>query len=147
VLLAALGPKMLQLAAERTDGTILWMTGPTTVKEHIAPIITAAAEAAGRPAPRIVCVLPVGVTNDVESARARAGKAFEVYGTLPSYRAMMDREGADGPADLAIIGDEDTVGAKLEDLAKAGVTDFVAAEFMLRAEAPRTRDFLKSLTA
>ena len=147
VLLAALGPKMLRLAAERTDGTVLWMTGPTTVKEHIAPTITAAAEAAGRPAPRIVCVLPVGVTDDVEAARARAGKAFEVYGTLPSYRAMMDREGAAGPADLAIIGDEDAVGAKLEDLAKAGVTDFVAGEFLARDEAARTRTFLKSLNA
>ncbi|MFI0445824.1 LLM class F420-dependent oxidoreductase [Actinomadura sp. 6N118] len=145
VLLAALGPKMLGLAAERADGTILWMTGPTTVREHIAPTITAAAQAAGRPAPRIVCVLPVGVTGDVAAAKERAAKAFEVYGTLPSYRAMMDREGADGPADLAIVGDEDTVGAKLDELAKAGVTDFVAGEFLPRDEAARTRDFLKSL--
>ncbi|KAB2344307.1 LLM class F420-dependent oxidoreductase [Actinomadura rudentiformis] len=145
VLLAALGPKMLELAAERADGTVLWMTGPATVREHIAPTITAAAQAAGRPAPRIVCVLPVGVTGDVAAAKERAAKAFEVYGTLPSYRAMMDREGADGPADLAIVGDEDTVGAKLDELAKAGVTDFVAGEFLPRDEAARTRDFLKSL--
>ncbi|MGI5321444.1 LLM class F420-dependent oxidoreductase [Actinomadura nitritigenes] len=145
VLLAALGPKMLKLAAERTDGTVLWMTGPATVRDHIAPTITAAAEAAGRPAPRIVCVLPVCVTDDAERARARAAKAFEVYGTLPSYRAMMDREGAEGPADLAIIGDEDAVGARLEELAAAGVTDFVAGEFVPGADRERTRGFLKSL--
>ncbi|GAA2610695.1 LLM class F420-dependent oxidoreductase [Actinomadura fulvescens] len=144
-LLAALGPKMLKLAGERADGTVLWMTGPVTVRDHIAPTITAAAQAAGRPAPRVVCVLPVGVTDDVAAARERAAKAFEVYGTLPSYRAMMDREGADGPADLAIVGDEDTVGARLDELAKAGVTDFVAGEFLPRDEAARTRDFLKSL--
>ncbi|MFG2000828.1 LLM class F420-dependent oxidoreductase [Spirillospora sp. NPDC048911] len=146
VLLAALGPKMLKLAAERADGTILWMTGPATVRDHIAPTITSAAQAAGRPAPRIVCVLPVGVTGDVAAAKERAAKAFEVYGTLPSYRAMMDREGAEGPADLAIIGDEDAVGARLDELAKAGVTDFVAGEFLPRDEAARTRDFLKTLT-
>ncbi|WP_433137568.1 LLM class F420-dependent oxidoreductase [Actinomadura nitritigenes] len=145
VLLAALGPKMLRLAAERTDGTVLWMTGPATVRDHIAPTITAAAEAAGRPAPRIVCVLPVCVTDDAERARARAAKAFEVYGTLPSYRAMMDREGAEGPAGLAVIGDEDAVGARLEELAAAGVTDFVAGEFVPGADRERTRDFLKSL--
>ncbi|MFD7054916.1 TIGR03564 family F420-dependent LLM class oxidoreductase [Streptomyces mirabilis] len=147
VVLAALGPKMLKLAAERAVGTVLWMTGPTTVREHIAPTITAAAEAAGRPAPRIVCVLPVAVTSDAERAHAHAASMFEVYGSLPSYRAMMDREGAEGPADLAIIGDEDAVGARLEDLAKAGVTEFVAAEFALGEDAVRTRAFLKSLVA
>ncbi|MEU5878992.1 LLM class F420-dependent oxidoreductase [Spirillospora sp. NPDC047279] len=147
VLLAALGPKMLRLAAERTDGTVLWMTGPATVRDHIAPTITAAAEAAGRPAPRIVCILPVGVTGDVAAARERAAQAFQVYGTLPSYRAMMDREGAEGPADLAILGDEDTVAGKLEELAKAGVTDFVAGEFLGRDERERTRAFLRTLAA
>ncbi|WP_026401933.1 LLM class F420-dependent oxidoreductase [Actinomadura rifamycini] len=147
VLLAALGPKMLKLAADRTDGTVLWMTGPATVRDHIAPTITDAAEAAGRPAPRIVCVLPVCVTDDAERARERAAMAFEVYGTLPSYRAMMDREGAKGPEDLAIIGDEDAVGARLEELDAAGVTDFVAGEFMPGEDRARTRGFLKSLTA
>ncbi|TDD65729.1 TIGR03564 family F420-dependent LLM class oxidoreductase [Actinomadura rubrisoli] len=146
VLLAALGPKMLRLAGERTDGTVLWMTGPTTVREHIAPAITAAAKAVGRPEPRVVCVLPVCVTGDAERARSRAAEAFEVYGTLPSYRAMIDREGADGPADLAVIGDEDAVGARLEELAAAGVTDFVAGEFMPGEDRGRTRAFLKSVT-
>jgi alkanesulfonate monooxygenase SsuD/methylene tetrahydromethanopterin reductase-like flavin-dependent oxidoreductase (luciferase family) len=89
----------------------------------------------------------VCVTDDAERAHRRAAKAFEVYGTLPSYRAMMDREGAEGPADLAIIGDEDAVGARLEELAAAGVTDFVAGEFVPGAERERTRGFLKSFAA
>jgi F420-dependent oxidoreductase-like protein len=145
VLLAALGPRMLRLAAERTAGTVLWMTGPKTVREHIAPTITEAAAAAGRPAPRIVCVLPVAVTSEPAQAHARAARVYGAYGALPSYRAMMNREGAAGPADLAVIGDEDTVGAKIDDLAKAGVTDFVAAEFMVGADSARTRTFLKSI--
>ncbi|MEU8803138.1 LLM class F420-dependent oxidoreductase [Spirillospora sp. NPDC048819] len=147
VLLAALGPKMLKLAAERTDGTVLWMTGPVTIREHIAPTITTAAKAAGRPEPRIVCVLPVCVTDDPERAREQAGETFEMYGMLPSYRAMMDREGVDGPADLAVVGDEDTVAAKLEALSEAGATDFVAAEFVPGESRGRTREFLKSYMA
>ncbi|MGH3389376.1 MAG: TIGR03564 family F420-dependent LLM class oxidoreductase, partial [Actinomadura sp.] len=123
VLLAALAARMLRLAGERADGTVLWMTGPRTVRDHIVPAITQAAQAAGRPAPRVVCILPICVTGDPDAARARAAKVFAIYGQLPSYRAMMDREGAAGPADLAIVGDEDAVGAQIEALAAAGVTD------------------------
>jgi F420-dependent oxidoreductase-like protein len=144
VLLAALGPKMLKLAAERADGTVLWMTGPVTVRDHIAPTITAAAKAAGREAPRVVCTLPTCVTSDPDGAREQAARTFEIYGSLPSYRAMMDREGVDGPADLAVVGDEDTVEAKLAELADAGVTDFVAAEYMTGGDRERTRRFLTS---
>ncbi|MEU4538354.1 TIGR03564 family F420-dependent LLM class oxidoreductase [Streptosporangium sp. NPDC023825] len=142
VLIAALAPRMLKLAGEVADGTVLWMTGARTVAEHVAPAVTEAARAAGRPAPRIVCALPVCVTDDAEAARALAAERFEIYGQLPSYRAVLDREGAEGPADVAIIGDEDEVSARIETLAKAGVTDFVAAEF---SRGTRTREFLKSL--
>ncbi|MBG0831215.1 TIGR03564 family F420-dependent LLM class oxidoreductase [Planomonospora sp. ID67723] len=142
VLIAALAPRMLKLAGEVADGTVLWMTGPKTVAEHVAPAVTEAARAAGRPAPRIVCALPVCVTDDPEAARARAAEVFAVYGHLPSYRAMLDKEGAAGPAEVAVVGDEDTVAAQIETLAKAGVTDFVASEF---GRDQRTRDFLKSL--
>ncbi|MET8048699.1 LLM class F420-dependent oxidoreductase [Streptosporangium sp. NPDC005286] len=142
VLIAALAPRMLRLAGETADGTVLWMTGPRTVAEHVAPAVTEAARAAGRPGPRIVCALPICVTDDAEAARALAAERFEIYGQLPSYRAMLDREGAAGPADVAIVGDEDEVSARIEALAKAGVTDFVAAEY---SPGTRTREFLKSL--
>ncbi|MFD1543151.1 LLM class F420-dependent oxidoreductase [Nonomuraea guangzhouensis] len=142
VLIAALGPRMLKLAGTVADGTVLWMTGPRTVAEHVTPVITAAASEAGRPAPRVVCSLPICVTDDADAARARANEVFSIYGQLPSYRAMLDREGAAGPGDVAIIGDEDSVGAQLDALAKTGVTEFVAAEF---AKRERTRAFLKTL--
>jgi 5,10-methylenetetrahydromethanopterin reductase len=145
VLLAALGPQMLRLAGERTDGTILWMTGPATVRDHIVPTITAAAQAAGRPGPRVVCILPVCVTDDPDGARERAARVFAIYGDLPSYRAMLDREGASGPADVAIVGDEDTVGAQVGALAEAGVTDFVAGEYTGGPDGARTREFLRTL--
>jgi len=145
LLLAALGPRMLRLAAELADGTVLWMTGPATVRAHIVPTITAAAEALGRPSPRVVCILPICVTSDPDAARAAAAKVFAVYDQLPSYRAMLDREGAAGPADVALVGDEASVQAQLADLADAGVTDFVAGEFGRGEDAVRTRRLLTSL--
>ncbi len=147
VLLAALAPRMLRLAGEQTDGTVLWMTGSATVRDYVVPAITAAATAAGRPSPRVVCMLPVCVTGDPAQARADADRVLAIYGQLPSYRAMLDKEGAAGPGDVAIVGDEETVAAQITALAEAGVTDFVAAEFTRGDRATRTRAFLASYIA
>jgi 5,10-methylenetetrahydromethanopterin reductase len=145
VLLAALGSQMLRLAAQEVDGTVLWMTGPATIRDHVVPTITEAAAAAGRASPRVVCMLPVCVTDDPDRARERATRVLGYYGDLPSYRAMLDREGAAGPADVALVGDEDTVAGQVRALAAAGVTDFVAAEYTRGPDAVRTRAFLRSL--
>ena len=144
ILLAALGPQMLKLAATMADGTITWMTGPDTLAEYTVPAITAAAADAGRPAPRIVAGLPVAVTDDAIAAREQAAAGFAIYGQLPSYRAMLDREGAAGPADVAIVGSEDEVRAGIERVAESGATDFIAVEFASGADRERTRDVLKS---
>jgi 5,10-methylenetetrahydromethanopterin reductase len=147
VLLAAMAPQMLKLAGGLTDGTVLWMTGPATVRDHVVPAISAAAKAAGRPSPRVVCLLPVCVTSDPAAVRASAAEAFAIYGQLPSYRAMLDREGAAGPADVAIVGDEDAVAAQILALGDAGVTDFVALEFAQGHDRERTRRVLKAAIA
>jgi 5,10-methylenetetrahydromethanopterin reductase len=145
VLLAAMAPQMLKLAGARADGTVLWMTGPATVRDYVVPALTAAAKEAGRPDPRVVCVLPVCVTDNPDLARTRADRIFAIYGQLPSYRAMLDREGAAGPADVAMVGDEATVRSQIEGLAEAGVTDYIAADFSRGDDAPRTRALLTSL--
>jgi len=129
VLIAALAPKMLALAGSVADGTVTWMAGPKTVRDHIVPSIQAAAEAAGKPKPRVVVGLPIAVTDDVPAAREAAAKRFAVYGQLPSYRAMLDREGAEGPAQVAILGNEAQVGEQLDQLQAAGATHFSAAPF------------------
>ena len=146
-LLAALAPQMLKLAGELADGTVLWMTGPATVRDHVVPAITAAAAAAGKDTPRVVCILPVCVTSDEAAARARAAEEFAIYGQLPSYRAMLDREGAGGPADVAVVGDEDEVTAQIMTLADAGATDFVALQFTGGEDYQRTRSLLKKIIA
>jgi hypothetical protein len=87
----------------------------------------------------------VCVTSDPDGARERAARVFAIYGELPSYRAMLDREGATGPGDVAIVGDEDAVGTQIRFLAEAGVTDFVAGEYGRGEDATRTRAFLRSL--
>ena len=127
VLVAALGSRMLKLAGSVADGTITWMTGTRTVGSHIAPTIRAAAEAAGRPAPRVVVSLPVAVTTDVDAAHDRINEEFSVYPNLPSYKAMLDKEGAEGAADIGFVGDEEAVAASIARLADAGATDFVAS--------------------
>lgn len=146
VLVAALGPQMLKLTGAMADGTITWMTGANTLGSLTAPTIKAAAEAAGRPAPHVVAGMPIWVTDDVDVARGQAAKTFEIYGQLPSYRAMLDREGLEGPADLAIIGNEEACRVRVDELDAAGVTHFAASEFATNTEdRTRTRAFLASL--
>ncbi|MBS9533325.1 TIGR03564 family F420-dependent LLM class oxidoreductase [Mycobacterium sp. M1] len=146
VYLAALGPQLLRLAGRRTAGTVTWMTGAQTLAEHVSPTLRAAAEEAGRPADavRVVAALPVAVTDDVAALRATAAKQFAVYGQLPSYRAMLDREGYAGPEDAAIIGSEDEVAQRLAAL--RGVDEFVGAVFDPSPEgSARTRALLRRL--
>ncbi|MEO8539675.1 MAG: TIGR03564 family F420-dependent LLM class oxidoreductase [bacterium] len=147
VLLAALGPQMLKLAGKMVDGTITWMGGPKYLAETAVPAVTAAAREAGRPAPRIVAGFPIAVTADVEAARATAAKTFAMYGTLPSYRAVLDVEGAE-PASIAIVGSAAEVEAQIRDLAKTGVTDFNASPYPVDGDPgaiPRTFELLASL--
>ena len=106
------------------------MTGPATLADYTVPTITAAAERAGRPRPADRRQ-PADLRHlrRRRGARTRAAKDFQIYGFLPSYRAMLDREGAAGPADVAIVGDEATVTKAIGELADAGVTEFVASIF------------------
>jgi F420-dependent oxidoreductase-like protein len=144
VVLAALGERMLRLAGEQTDGTATWMVGPQTLASHITPIITEAARNAGRRAPRIIVGLPICITHDAESARARAARAFERYGQLPSYRAMLDREGAAGPAEVAVVGSESDVERQLAAIERAGGTELNANVFGSPEEQQRTFEFLQA---
>ncbi|MGY8805402.1 MAG: LLM class flavin-dependent oxidoreductase, partial [bacterium] len=133
VLVAALGPQMLRLAGTHTSGSVLWMVGEKTIKDHIAPRLCEAAAKA-------VCV-----PDDTASTHSRASKAFAMYGQLPSYRAMLDREGSAGPADVSIIGSEAQVKDRLSAIAEAGATEFSAVEFCKNDdERNRTREVLRS---
>jgi alkanesulfonate monooxygenase SsuD/methylene tetrahydromethanopterin reductase-like flavin-dependent oxidoreductase (luciferase family) len=152
LLLAALAPRLLRVAGELTDGTILWMANARSIETHVAPRLRGAAEAAGRPAPRIVAGLPVAVVDDETEGRRVAAESFAGYGVLPNYRRILDIGGVDGPGDAAIVGDERSVAAQLTAMADVGTTDLWVAPFPVgddregrAASRARTMDLLRSL--
>jgi len=154
VLVAALGPKMLQLAGERTDGTILWMADERAIGTHVAPHLTKAAEAAGRPAPRIVAGIPVCVCDDdeVEVAIARTNRILAEAEVSPNYQRLLDLGDARNVGDILAAGRESSVEKRLQAFADAGVTD-VSIRIVpigdtrdeLLASRERTRTYLRSL--
>jgi alkanesulfonate monooxygenase SsuD/methylene tetrahydromethanopterin reductase-like flavin-dependent oxidoreductase (luciferase family) len=149
LLIAALGPRLLRIAGERADGTILWMANARAIDEHVAPRIHEAASAAGRPSPRIVAGLPIAVVDDVDEARAAAAEQFVQYGVLPNYQRILERGGVRSPAEAVIVGDEVSVTTQLEGLISAGATEVWAAPFPVgedrAASRRRTMDLLRSL--
>jgi F420-dependent oxidoreductase-like protein len=148
VIVAALGEQMLKLAGRLADGTITWMGGPKYLETVAIPTINAAAKAAGRPAPRIVAGFPIAVTNQKDMANAVVAQTFASYANLPSYRAILEIEGAADVTLAAIVGNETEIEAQLRRLAEIGVTDFNAALFSVKQDpgtAGRTHGFLASL--
>ncbi|MDD9933420.1 MAG: TIGR03564 family F420-dependent LLM class oxidoreductase, partial [Myxococcales bacterium] len=149
LVIAAMAPKMLALAGGTADGTVTWMTGRKTLTEYVVPRIREAAEATGRSA-RVIACLPVCVTEDKEAERAAVDKGFAMYGNLPSYRAMLDKEGAATPSGVAVLGSEAEIEDELAALAEAGVTDFAAALYKRDEDGVvdrRTREFLATKVA
>jgi F420-dependent oxidoreductase-like protein len=125
VMVAALGPVMLRLAGERTDGTILWLADERAIGSHIAPAINAAAEAAGRRPPRIVAGVPVCLCADdeVEVAVQRANRVLSESEVSPNYQKLLDRGDARTVGDLLAAGSETAIERRLRSFADAGATD------------------------
>ena len=142
VVVAALGPTMIKLTAEMADGTNTWMVGPKTMEEHVIPCF----QAAGKSDPNIVAGMPIVLTTNIDDAKEKIAQNLMVYGQLPSYRAMLDREGAAGPADIAIVGDENQLRGQIKRFQDMGVTDFNAAIMDTEDGAyARTLEFLGSM--
>ncbi|MBP2324397.1 F420-dependent oxidoreductase-like protein [Kibdelosporangium banguiense] len=142
VLLAAMGPAMLRLAGELTDGTVTWMTGARTLAGHIVPTISKVARS-----PRVVAGLLACVTHEEAVVRDRIGAEFAMAGQVPEYRAVFEREGVAGPQDVVIVGDEDSVGRQVDRLRDAGVTEFVAAPYGTAEEQDRTMKVFSALAS
>jgi len=151
VLVSALGPRLLRVAGELADGTVLWMAPPRAIESHIAPRVRAAASAAGRPAPRIVAGLPVAVHDDEAEARSAAAASSVMYAGMAAYRRILELGGATSPAAAAIVGNERSVRAQLQGLLDAGATDIWAAVIAVGDDKAkslrRTTDLLKELVA
>jgi alkanesulfonate monooxygenase SsuD/methylene tetrahydromethanopterin reductase-like flavin-dependent oxidoreductase (luciferase family) len=122
---AAMGPRALQVTGELADGTIPANAGPRTIGEFIAPTVTRAAADAGRPTPRIIAMVSVAVTDDVDAARDAAAATVALYDSIPSYQRVFAREGVSSGVDLAVIGSAETVTRGLNAYLDAGATDVV----------------------
>ncbi|MEU4826015.1 LLM class F420-dependent oxidoreductase [Actinomadura sp. NPDC023710] len=125
VLVSALGPAMLRIAGELADGTVTTWVGADAIADHIVPSITQAAEAAGRPAPRVLAGVIVAVTTDPDAVRSDLADQLGAASDFPAYRAVLDRQGLSGVHETVIAGDETTVARQLRRFADAGVTDLL----------------------
>jgi hypothetical protein len=67
------------------------------------------------------------LTSNAEAANERVGKMLATYSQMPSYRAMLEKEGVESLAELALVGDEKTLDAGLDHLRDLGVSDFEAS--------------------
>ncbi|MET9727008.1 TIGR03564 family F420-dependent LLM class oxidoreductase [Streptomyces zaomyceticus] len=139
VLVAAMGPQALRVSGELADGILPFLAGPRALGEHIVPAVTAAAAAAGRPAPRIVALVPGVVTADAEAVRESAAEALALYERIPSYRRAVELSGASRAAEIAVIGDEETVAAEVRRYREAGATEVVFTATELSGEDDRRR--------
>jgi F420-dependent oxidoreductase-like protein len=139
LLVAAMAPQALRASGELADGILPLLAGPRALAEHIVPAVTTAAESAGRPAPRIVAFVPGVVTADVETVRETATETLTFYEQFPSYQRVIGLSGGTRAADLAVIGDEETVAAEVRRYREAGATEVVFTATDLGGEEDRRR--------
>ncbi len=154
VMIAALGPVMLRIAGERTDGTILWLADERAIGSHIAPVLHEAAAAVGRATPRIVAGVPVCLCADdeVDVAVARANRVLSESEVSPNYQKLLDRGDARTVGDILAAGSEESIRRRLRSFADAGATDVSLRVVPIGetrddklASSRRTREFIASL--
>src|SRR3712207_146108 len=149
IYVAALSPRMLQLAGEVADGVILWLCNPHYIRDVVVPEVTKGREKAGKGIDGfdVVAAVPSALADDVQEPYAAMRRDLLPYFGLPFYRAMLERSGfgddiaafdaaaqkGDGAGMQAAIsdaflevltatGDEDAVRAGIERYSSAGTT-------------------------
>jgi probable F420-dependent oxidoreductase len=139
VFLAALSPRMLELAGEIADGAVLWLTPPAYVRDVAVPALARGRQRAGKTLEgfEIVAAVPLAITHDRTPALATFRTELVRYLQLPFYRAMLERAGfaevlrafdADGQTPEALaealgaVGDAARARAYVAAYREAGVT-------------------------
>ena len=124
VLVAAAGKQTLPAAGELADGALPILSGPEPSPS--TPCRPSPVRAGGRAAGA------QGRRDRLRRGdRQRGGgpsprrAEHGVLRTIPSYRAALDREGVDHPADLVAIGDEKLLADQVSAYFEAGVTELV----------------------
>ncbi|GAA2075276.1 hypothetical protein GCM10009801_29850 [Streptomyces albiaxialis] len=137
------GPQALRATGELADGALPFLAGPRALGEHIVPTLTAAAERAGRPAPRVVAFVPAVVTSGAaaaaDAAREAAAEQTAFYDRIPSYQRVIALEGVRRAAELVVVGDEERAAAEARRYPDAGATEIVFSQTGLAGEESRLR--------
>lgn len=142
---AAFGDRAVRIAATHADRMVLDLVSPGLAAEYRAKL-DAAAAAAGRPAPTLAAWIPAAVGPDRDSY-AELMTSLAGYLEVPGYGAMFTTAGfgeavraaaaGAGPAELldalpadaasriGLVGDVDTVRARLQAYADAGLDEVV----------------------
>ncbi len=122
ILLAALNPRMLELAGELADGVLLWMCSPAYIRDRVIPCLRAGRARSGRGMEgfEVVAAVPVCLTADPQQGRAIFRKTAAIYAGLPFYRKMLEASGFAAPLQAGEIPD-----SMLDELAGIGAPDSV----------------------
>lgn len=135
--IGVLRPGMARLAGEVADTAITWLTPASYLRDIVVPAMRAGAEAADRPMPRLVAMVPMAVkssVNPVDVALASNGAHIR----LPHYVDMLRQAGitissSDARADAAALidgqaflyGDVEELVKQISQYGDAGVDEIV----------------------
>jgi alkanesulfonate monooxygenase SsuD/methylene tetrahydromethanopterin reductase-like flavin-dependent oxidoreductase (luciferase family) len=136
IYLAALGPKMCQLAGEVADGVLFnWLTPEYASKS--ADLVREGAAKAGRPTPRLMTYVRVALREDgLERLKKEAAR----YDSNPVYAAHFQRMGVDGVGASIPAADSAEIQQRLQEW------DGVLDEIVVRAITPNdTREEILEL--
>jgi probable F420-dependent oxidoreductase len=136
--LAANGPKLLELVAQRLDGANTYLLPPAHT--------TRAREILG-PDKRLNVVLPCCLCEDADRARKIARRALSVYMPLPAYQKEWANWGfeasdwADGGSDRLIDGivawgDESAIRSRIDEYEAAGASHIAVSAYNAEGSAP-----------
>ena len=155
IILAALGPRALELAGEIADGVLLNWIGPEQVTASMRHL-EAGARRAGRTLDgfEVAAFVRVCATDDAEPARQALAREITPYATVPSYARFFrdsgfapevdavqaawksgDRAGAVQKLSarmldaLGVVGTDDACRTRMADFARSGLTMSVVVPF------------------
>jgi F420-dependent oxidoreductase-like protein len=136
VFLASLGVQMCRTAGRHADGVLPWLAPPAYVRDTIVPTLRASAEAAKRPVPPVVMIMPCILSTNREEVRAAVDSYLALYPRLEAYAALLQRCGVpdaeraleDGWTDPMIDavvphGDQAALAASMQAYEEAGVAE------------------------
>ena len=121
IYIAALSPRMLQLAGEIADGVMLWLCNPDYIRDVVVPEVAKGREKAGKDLDGfdVVAAVPAAVTDDRDGVLETMRGDLVTYMSLPFYRRMLERSGFED--EIATF--DEGMGAGDVDKAKAGISE------------------------